>query len=336
MHTKSKRTASFIALSVMVVALPAVIIFKLLPALLAGLLVHELVHMLAARFFKSKSWGRAKIWALVILLTAIVLALAAATISIIMLLNTDSGSLSALLEKLAEVLEQMRESLPPALQEWIPAQLSDLKEQMAAWLRAHSQDLQYAGGALAHGLITALIGMVIGALVSLQEAISDPEPRFLTAAMTESLSRLAESFRLIVFAQVRISALNTVFTAIYLFVALPLFGIHLPLTKTMVLVTFLVGLLPVVGNLISNTVIVLISLSYSWQVAASSLAFLVVIHKLEYFFNARIVGGQIKASAFELLSAMLVMEALFGMPGVVAAPIFYAYFKSEFNSHGWL
>jgi predicted PurR-regulated permease PerM len=89
------------------------------------------------------------------------------------------------------------------------------------------------------------------------------------------------------------------------------------------------GLLPVVGNLISNTVIVVVSLSVSFTVALSSLAFLIVIHKLEYFLNARIVGAEIKASAWELLCAMLLFEAAFGLHGLVAAPIFYAYAKAE-------
>ena len=47
-------------------------------------------------------------------------------------------------------------------------------------------------------------------------------------------SRLGDSFRNVVFAQVRISALNTIFTAIYLVVVLPLFGVHLPLAKTLI------------------------------------------------------------------------------------------------------
>jgi len=90
-----------------------------------------------------------------------------------------------------------------------------------------------------------------------------------------------------------------------------------------------VGLLPVIGNLISNTVIVLVSLSVSLPVAIASLVFLVLVHKFEYFLNARIVGGEIEARAWELLLAMLVMEAAFGIPGVIAAPIFYAYIKRE-------
>ncbi|MDO9190735.1 MAG: hypothetical protein Q7U24_12740, partial [Sulfurimicrobium sp.] len=119
------------------------------------------------------------------------------------------------------------------------------------------------------------------------------------------------------------------FTAIYLVVVLPLFGVNLPLVKTLIIITFLAGLLPVVGNLISNSVIVIVSLGQSLQVAIASLLFLIVIHKLEYFLNARIIGTQIRSQAWELLLAMLAMEAAFGLMGVVAAPIYYAYLKSE-------
>jgi predicted PurR-regulated permease PerM len=83
-------------------------------------------------------------------------------------------------------------------------------------------------------------------------------------------------------------------------------------------------------------VIVIVSLSYSPGAALGALAFLVVIHKLEYFVNARIVGTQIRAAAWELLLAMLVMEAAFGIPGVIAAPIYYAYLKDELASRGLL
>jgi len=97
----------------------------------------------------------------------------------------------------------------------------------------------------------------------------------------------------------------------------------------MIAVTFVVGLLPIIGNLVSNTVIVVISLSYSLPIAVGSMLFLIVVHKLEYFINARIVGSRINAAAWELLLAMLVMEAAFGLPGVIAAPVFYAYAKAE-------
>ena len=137
------------------------------------------------------------------------------------------------------------------------------------------------------------------------------------------------AFRNVALSQLWISLLNTTFTAIYLLIGLHFFDVHLPLTKTMIAITFIVGLLPIIGNLTSNTIVVIVSLAHSPAVAVASLAFLVVIHKLEYFLGARIVGSRIKSQIWELLVAMMVMEALFGVPGLVAAPIFYAYLKSE-------
>src|SRR5258708_8265338 len=97
------------------------------------------------------------------------------------------------------------------------------------------------------------------------------------------------------------------------------------LAKTLIAVTFFAGLLPVIGNLIANTAIFIAGLSVSVYAGAFALIFLVVIHKLEYFFNARIVGSSIQARAWELLVAMLVMEAAFGLDGLVLASNFYAY-----------
>jgi predicted PurR-regulated permease PerM len=85
----------------------------------------------------------------------------------------------------------------------------------------------------------------------------------------------------------------------------------------------------VIGNLISNTAVTIAGLSISLGVGVAALAFLVLIHKLEYFLNARIVGTQIRSRAWELLIAMLVMEAAFGLAGLVAGPIYYAYLKRE-------
>ena len=105
----------------------------------------------------------------------------------------------------------------------------------------------------------------------------------LARALQERVTRFGEAFRLVVFAQVLISAVNTILTALYMLLALSLARVHLPLAKTMILITFVVGLLPVVGNLISNAIIMVLSLSVLPSVAIVSLIFLVVIDKLEYF-----------------------------------------------------
>jgi predicted PurR-regulated permease PerM len=317
------------------VVLPAVLLLHLLPALLAGLLIYELVHILAPRlriWRMTHDWS--KVLAVTVLTIIVILLVSLIILGIISVLRTDVGSISALMKQLAEILDGSRKALPPWLVEKLPANAEQLREAAVDWLREHARDLRGVGTDFGRAFAHILIGMIIGAFISLREARPSKETGPLAQAMLERAARVGEAFRRIVFAQVRISALNTTLTAIYLVIVLPLAGVHLPLVKTMIAVCFIAGLLPVIGNLISNTVIVIVSLSHSLYAALGALAFLVVIHKLEYFVNARIVGTQIRARAWELLVAMLTMEAAFGIAGVVAAPIYYAYLKDELKTRG--
>jgi predicted PurR-regulated permease PerM len=178
--------------------------------------------------------------------------------------------------------------------------------------------------------------MVVGGMAAVHHFNEhDKAPPFI-GALRSRLRNLATAFDKVVFAQVKISGLNTALTALYLLVALPFFDIHLPMATILVLLTFAVGMLPVVGNLVSNTVIVVISLGVSSGVGIASLLFLVLIHKAEYFMNARIVGHEVQATAWELLTAMLLLEAAFGIPGLVAAPVAYAWLKAEFKEQGMI
>jgi predicted PurR-regulated permease PerM len=317
------------------VALLLVLRLHLLPALLAGLLVFELVHILAPKLRVVRvGEKRQKLFAVALLSAVIVLLITAAIFGAIAFFRSDAGSLAALLGQMADIIDSSRAKLPGWIAERLPDNAVDLQTKIVEWLRVHADDVQLAGTRFGIGLVHVLIGLIIGAMISLSEARRNEEIRPLARALGERVRRLGEAFRRIVFAQVRISALNTLLTAIYLAVVLPLLGVHLPFIKTMILVTFLAGLLPVIGNLISNTVIVIVSMSYSIYAAMGSLAYLVIIHKLEYFVNARIIGTQIRARAWELLTAMLAMEAAFGVAGVIAAPIFYAYVKDELKSRG--
>lgn len=306
----------------------------LLPALLAGLLVYELVHLTAPLLESRLSGLRAKQAAVIFLATLVVGAAVLGTALTVGFFRGDSGSLAALAQKMAEILENSRQSLPDWLVGALPDSVEGIKNAVVQWLREHAGQVQTVGKEAGVVMAHVLIGLIIGALLALREVGVPRAMQPLAQALTERARRLADAFRRIVFAQVRISAINTVFTALYLAVALPLFGIHLPLTKTMIALTFVAGLLPVIGNLISNIVIVIVSFAHSPQIATASLAFLVVVHKFEYFLNARIVGAHISARSWELLLAMLVMEAAFGLPGVVAAPIYYAYLKQELIDAG--
>ena len=310
--------------------------FHLLPALIAGLLVYELVHALYPLFARHLSTHRAKALAVGVVALIVTGAITAACFGVVIFMRSEGGSLPALFAKMADILEESRAVLPSWLAETLPRTTDAMTTAVSEWLRKHATDLQQVGKQTGHTLAHVLIGMVIGAMVSLREAMINDTCGPLTKALSERVFRLGEAFRRVVFAQIRISAINTFLTSLYLAVILPLFGVSLPLTKTMIVVTFVVGLLPVVGNLVSNTVIFIVSLAHSPLVAASSLGFLIIIHKLEYFLNARIVGGQIRAKAWELLTAMLIMESAFGLAGLVAAPICYAWLKDELTQRGLL
>jgi predicted PurR-regulated permease PerM len=313
------------------IAMFLVLRLHLLSALLAGLLVYELVHLLAPRVEKRLTNKGSRLVALAALSVLTIIVLIFLTFGILAFFRSDTGNLQGLLDKVQHILTDARTKLPPWIVDNVPGNVDDLKSYATDWLDEHSKDVQHVGAEVMHFFVRGLVGMVIGALVSLHEGPAIGRMRPLAAALTVRISRFANAFRQIIFSQVKISALNTVFTGIFLVAILPVFGVHLPLTKTLIAVTFLAGLLPVVGNLISNTLIFVVGLSISLYVAIAALVFLVVIHKVEYFLNARIVGTRIHANAWELLAAMIFLEVAFGIAGLIAAPIYYAYIKNELS-----
>lgn len=252
--------------------------------------------------------------------------------------STGSGY-AGLLQQMAGALEQLRALLPPWMAAHLPVSLESLREAAVGWLRSHAAQVQLWGGHTVRGLGYALAGVVIGALAALQLPVRAHQQNTATplaVALRRGFDGLVDSFTAVVFAQLRIATINTVLTAVYLLGVLPLMGNPLPLAGTLVAATFVASLVPVVGNLVSNTMIVVVSLTQSVTVAGLSLAWLVAIHKLEYFLNAHIIGHRIRAQAWELLIAMLSLEALFGLAGLVSAPVIYAQIKHILNERGWL
>jgi len=308
----------------------------LVVTLLSGLLVFQLTHVLASVVEGRLRPGRARAIAVLVLAAVIIGVLVLAGIGVAAFFRNETGGPDVLLARLMEILNTSRHQVPALLQPYIPEDLTALRAALNDWAAEHQRQLGVAGTSVVQVSVRVLIGMVLGAMIALYDELPLPKMGPLAQELIGRTSRLATAFRQVVFAQVKISLLNTLFTAIFLLGVLPLFGVHVPLSKTLVLITFLAGLLPVVGNIISNTIITIVALSVSFYVAMAALLYLVVIHKLEYFLNARIVGGEIQARAWELLLAMLVMEAAFGLPGLVAAPVFYAYIKRELLDQRWI
>ena len=315
------------------IALLLVLWLRMLPVLLSGLLVYELVHTISPLLGRRLEGARARMLVVALLGTIVVGLLIVLILAAVSFTRNEIGNPEDLWQnQLMPLVDKARQQLPAMLVASLPDSVDELRVWAVDLTHKHALSLQHMGKEAARVFVHIIIGLVLGAIVALSRARPAHQVGPLAAALGQRSQRLAEAFHNIVFAQIKISLINTVFTAIFLLGALPLFGIHVPLSKTLVLLTFIVGLLPVVGNLLSNTAVTIAALSVSLGVGIAALGFLVLIHKLEYFLNARIVGTQIHARAWELLIAMVLMEAAFGLSGVIAAPIYYAYLKSELEA----
>lgn len=304
--------------------------FHLLPTVLAGLAVHVVTCKLARRL-PIKREGRAQETAVIALAFCVVAGFIGAGFALYSAMKGFHG-FSDLLEASAETLEKVKRSLPESISADLPGSAGELQESLVSYLRENGKGLSSAGAAGLSVFVHILIGMVIGGMTSIARVTVGGDGLPLLHELHARSGKLTAAFEKVVFAQLKISLVNTVLTAIYLCLVLPAFGVHLPMITLLVMLTLVAGLIPVVGNLISNAVIVILSLGTSLLVGAASLLFLVIVHKLEYFLNAKIIGHEVNARAWELLCAMVTLEAVFGLHGVIAAPILYAWLKSELTA----
>jgi predicted PurR-regulated permease PerM len=134
------------------------------------------------------------------------------------------------------------------------------------------------------------------------------------------------SFSRVIGAQIIISLINTALTAIFLV------WNGYPYTTLIIVLTFLCGLLPIIGNILSNTLIVGVAFTIpdnGPRMALFALIFLVSIHKLEYFLNSKIIGDRIRNPMWLTLIGLVLGEKLMGIPGMILAPVVLHYIKVE-------
>ena len=177
-----------------------------------------------------------------------------------------------------------------------------------------------------------LIGLVVAVSMYLSarwgtEADIQETPDSLYATVVQELATRVRtfyrSFSRVIGAQIIISTINTTLTAVFLI------WNGFEYATTLVAITFLCGLLPIIGNLISNVLICGVAFATSPKMALIALIYLVVIHKLEYFLNSKIIGDRIKNPMWLTLLGIVIGEKLMGIPGMILAPVVLHYIKVE-------
>ena len=194
------------------------------------------------------------------------------------------------------------------------------------------QNVAHFAGSTTALLVFAVVGIVAAASLFLKTGLdpyrsTHPVRNNLYSICCDEVSirfrDFYRSFATVMGAQITISLINTILTAIFVVT------VRLPHAPLVIAVTFLCGLVPIVGNLISNTIIIFLALTVSLKLAIGALIFLVAIHKLEYFLNSKIIGDRIRNPVWLTLIALIIGERLMGIPGLILAPVVLNYLRVE-------
>ena len=230
------------------------------------------------------------------------------------------------------------ESIPPfiayAQSKGIDLPFSDLDSLKAAIVDVVQNEFLFVGNfarAATTQLAFVLIGIVVAVSLFLNPGIEKSSdkpksPNLFTATTDEIKIRFRsfyQSFETVMGAQIRISTINTLLTTVFVL------AVSLKYGTFVIGLTFLCGLLPIVGNVISNAIIVGIAITMSPRLAIVALIFLVAVHKLEYFLNSKIIGDRIKNPVWLTLLALIIGERIMGIPGMILAPVVLNYIKVE-------
>jgi predicted PurR-regulated permease PerM len=210
-----------------------------------------------------------------------------------------------------------------------------LRDAIVDQLKQEARYLESVGRFAGHtftALVLSILGIVIAASLFFkggftpQSSADGPTNNLYVACAEEISTRFRDfnrSFATVMGAQITISLINTILTGIFLL------SVQVPHAALLIAITFLCGLVPIAGNLISNTIITFVALSVSLKLAIASLVFLILVHKLEYFLNSTIIGQRIRNPVWLTLIALIVGERLMGIPGLVLAPVVLNYLRVE-------
>jgi predicted PurR-regulated permease PerM len=268
-------------------------------------------------------------WLALVLFIVVVLGIAAAAVyftraAILALPDVADTSIPS-----ASAWAQRRQiELPFTDFESLRAVVIDNLQQEAHYLR----NVAHFAGSTTAALVFSIIGIVAAGSLFFKAGL---DPHRATHPVKNNLYSICcdevstrfrdfyRSFATVMGAQITISLINTALTGLFVVV------VRMPHAPLLIAITFLCGLVPIVGNLVSNTIIVFVALTISLKLAIAALVSLVVIHKLEYFLNSKIIGDRIRNPAWLTLIALIIGERLMGIPGLILAPVVLNYLRVE-------
>lgn len=243
--------------------------------------------------------------------------------------------------RLAKLVVETRETLPERMatlrqHPWYVELQSHLpdSEDLAQSAEHYAADVAKSAAAIGRMFLSALIGLILAIVYFLDEerirAFRDGlSNKTLFGTLVRWFEHLAESVSLTVQLQLVVAACNAVLTLpVLLLIGVP----HVPALMVLIFVS---GLIPVVGNLISGAVLVVLAYQVKgWLGVSLFVGLTFVLHKVEsYYLNPRLTARHVALPGFVLILSLLAWEHLLGFAGLfVSFPFLYLVGKirSEF------
>jgi len=205
----------------------------------------------------------------------------------------------------------------------------ELREIAIQQIKENAEAITKTSGVLTLGFFHILIAVFVAILAFFSPPPEDGGQNLfdqLRRELGERMLTLMRGLEKVLGAQVLISAAYAVLTLAFL--------LFMGFTHVafLTLAAFIFGVLPIIGNIISNIIIVASGLTLSTHHAVSALIFLFVIHKSGYFVYGRVLGSSMKVPIWQTLLAILVGEVVMGIPGIILAPTLLHYAKKELRA----
>jgi predicted PurR-regulated permease PerM len=176
--------------------------------------------------------------------------------------------------------------------------------------------LRYAS-AIGHILVYSTVGLILAVVYLLEEEHlsalrSSIDPGSLIGTLIRWLGHLCDAVTVTVQLQLVVAACNAVLTLPVLLL------LRIPHVPSLMVLIFVSGLVPVVGNFVSGVVLsVLAYHAHGWAGVALFATLTAILHKIEsYYLNPRLTARHVSLPGFVLIVSLIAWEHLLGFVGL--------------------
>jgi len=194
---------------------------------------------------------------------------------------------------------------------------SDAADRMVQGAEHYAAGVIKVLSAFGHGILFALIGFILAVVFLLEKSEIDHfrtsiPPESLRGTLMRWFGLVAEAMLVMVQFQLVVAACNAALTLPVLLI------LGIPHAASLVVLIFISGLVPVVGNVVSGAILSLLAYQVKgWAGVGIFVSLTFVLHKLEsYYLNPRLAARHVHLPGFVLIISLLLFEQVFGFLGL--------------------